>query len=189
MTIRNDDELRIAVDQVNRLIQQIQDYSGRDLTKPARIRFPRGYLRTAAEARKRVNFLSDYVLKSNIAYTMQLADVQHWILCRTDLSGIAKEMTIKLQIFLLGTIIESITKNYLHGRCGGHFNKRTEFLLDNGYIDNALKIDIEWLWDVRNRMHLFQLDNTEWSSTEYTIANHNRAVRAFRKLLVALGES
>jgi hypothetical protein len=33
-------------------------------------------------------------------------------------------------------------------------------------------------------MHLFQLEDIEWSSIDYTIANLNRVVRAFRKLLV-----
>ena len=189
MTIRNDDELREAVNEASELIQQIQDYVGRDFSKPAKVRFPRGYLRTAAESRRRVNFLADTTLRSNIAYTIQLADVQHWILNRTDLSGIAREMVIKLQMFLLGTIIESVTKNYLHCRCGGNFCRRTQYLLDNCLIDTELKTDIDWLWDIRNNMHLFQLDDIEWSSTHYTIANHNRAVRAFRRLLVALGAS
>jgi hypothetical protein len=189
MTIHNDDELREAVDKASMLIQQIQEYVGRDFTKPAKVRFPRGYLRTASESRRRVSFLTDPTLRSNIAYTIQLADVQHWILNRTDLSGMAKEMVIKLQLFLLGTIIESVTKNYLRGRCGGHFCRRTQFLLDNGIINASLKTDIDWLWELRNNMHLFQLDDIEWSSTQYTIANHNRAVRAFRKLLIDLGGS
>ncbi len=111
------------------------------------------------------------------------------MLNRTDLSGMAKEMVIKLQMFLLGTIIESVTKNYLRGRCGGNFCRRTQYLLDNDVIDAALKNDIDWLWELRNNMHLFQLDDIEWSSTDYTVANHNRAVRAFRGLLVALGGS
>lgn len=189
MTIRNDDELREAVDEAGALIQKIQDYVGRDFSRPAKVRFPRGYLRTAAASRRRVIFLTDPTLRSNIAYTIQLADVQHWILNRTDLSGMAKEMVIKLQMFLLGTIVESVTKNYLHGRCGGNFCRRTQYLQDNDVIDAALKADIDWLWELRNNMHLFQLDNIEWSSTDYTVANHNRAVRAFRRLLVALGGS
>jgi hypothetical protein len=189
MTIHNDDELRAAVEKAGILIQQIQDYAGRDFTKPAKIRFPRGYLRTVSELRRRTIFLTDPTLRSNIAYTIQLADVQHWILNRTDLSGMAKEMVIKLQLFLLGTIIESVTKNYLHGRCGGNFCRRTKYLVDNSIITAALKTDIDWLWDLRNKMHLFQLDDIEWSSTAYTVANHNRAVRTFRKLLVDLGGS
>lgn len=43
------------------------------------MRFPRGYLRTAAEARTRLGFLEHSHLKSNISYTMLLSDVQHWL--------------------------------------------------------------------------------------------------------------
>lgn len=189
MTINNDVELEAAVAEAGRLVQEIQDYVGRDFSRPAKIRFPRGYLRTADQARQKVAFLSDRRLRSNIAYTMQLADVQHWILVRTDLAGMAKEMVIKLQLFLLGTILESITKVHLRGRCGGNFCRRTEFLQQEGVIDESLKADIDWLWHLRNNMHLFQLDGIEWSSTDYTIANHNRAVRTFRSLLTALGGS
>ena len=187
MTIENDDELREAVNEVSGLIQKIQDYAGRDFSKPAQVRFPRGYLRAADECRKRVNFLPDQTFRSNIAYTIQLADVQHWLLNRTDLSGMAKEMVIKLHMFLLGTIIESVTKNYLRGRCGSNFCRRTQYLVDHQFIDPGLKTDIDWLWDIRNNMHLFQLEDIEWSSEDYTVKNHNRAVLTFRKLLVALG--
>ena len=92
-------------------------------------------------------------------------------------------------MFLLGTIVESVTKNHLRGLYGGNFAKRTQYLLDNEIIDSTLKTEIDWLWDIRNNMHLFQLGDIEWSSTDYTIANQNRAVRAFRRLLVALGGS
>lgn len=189
MSINNEEELAEAVAEAGRLVQEIQNYVGRDFSRPARLRFPRGYLRTASQARRRVAFLNDRQLQSNIAYTLQLADVQHWLLVRTDLSGMAKEMVIKMQIFLLGTVIESITKVYLRGTCGGNFKRRTTFLLQEGYITEDLQTDVEWIWDLRNNMHLFQLEDIEWSSEDYTVANHNRAVRAFRELLDALSES
>lgn len=186
MAITNDTELAATVEKAGNLLQEIQDYVKRDFSKPAKIRFPRGYIRPAAEARTRLGFLDNSYLKSNISYTMLLSDVQHWLLVRTDLSGIAKEMVIKLQIFLLGSIIESVTKVFLKGRCGGHYSKRTQYLENHGVISEQLHIDLDWLWDVRNKMHLFQLNNTEWLSEDYTVANHNRAVRAFKALLTAL---
>jgi hypothetical protein len=187
MTINTEQDLAIAVEQASILVQQIHDYVQRDFSKSARLRFPRGYLRTAAEARSRVNFLTDTRLRSNIAYTILLSDVQHWILERTDLSGMARAMVIKLQIFLLGTLVESITMVYLRGHCGGNFCRRTKYLCDTGIINAPLKNDIDWLWELRNRMHLFQLNDIEWRSTDYTVDNHNRAVRAFNGLLNCLG--
>lgn len=189
MPIHNDNELTAAVTRAGGLLQEIQDYAKRDFSKPAKVRFPRGYIRPAAEGRTRLGFLNHSHLKSNISYTMLLSDVQHWLLVRTDLSGTAKEMVIKLQIFLLGSIIESATKVFLKGKCGGNYAKRTEYLENNGIISNQLHTELDWLWELRNKMHLFQLDNTEWLSTDYTVANHNRAVRAFKSLLEALNNA
>lgn len=186
MPINNDEELAQAVIKAGNLLQEIQNYAKRDFSKSAKVRFPRGYLRTAAEARSRLNFLENSYLKSNVSYTMLLSDVQHWLLVRTDLSGTAKEMVIKLQFFLLGSIVESLTKSFLKGKCGGNYSKRLEYLKEHRIISEQLQIDLDWLWNVRNKMHLFLLDNNEWLSTDYTVANHNRAVRAFKKLLEVL---
>lgn len=186
MAIQSDEELAQKVAEAGALLQEIQDYAGRDFSKSAKIRFPRGYIRTAAEARGRVPFVKDAKLRSNVSYTMLLSDVQHWLLVRTDLSGTAKEMIIKLQMFLLGSIIESLTKVYLKGKCGGNFCKRTAYLKDHGVISEELQTDIDWLWDMRNNMHLFLVDNSEWQSADYTVANHNRAVKAFKGLLEKL---
>ena len=186
MAIQSDQELALKVIEAGALLQEIQDYVGRDFSKPAKIRFPRGYIRTAAEARLRIPFVKDVKLKSNVSYTMILSDVQHWLLVRTDLSATAKEMIIKLQMFLLGSIVESLTKVYLKGKCGGNFCKRTAYLKEHGVISEQLQIDIDWLWDMRNKMHLFLVDRSEWQSSDYTIANHNRAVMAFKNLLEKL---
>ena len=186
MAIENDHQLAEAVNEAGALLQEIQDYLGRDLAKSAKVRFPRGYIRTAAQARSRLGFLPQSHLKANISYTMMLSDVQHWLLVRTDLAGTAKEMLIKLQIFLLGSIVESVTKTLLHGVCGGNYKRRTNYLEQQGAISPELREDLDWLWDIRNRMHLFQLENTEWLSTDYNVGNHNRAVRSFRALLDAL---
>lgn len=186
MPITNDEELAQAVIDAGLLLQEIQNYAGRDFTKSAKVRFPRGYLRKASEARARLGFLESSHFKSNVSYTMLLSDVQHWLLVRTDLSGTAKEMIIKLQFFLLGSIVESLTKVFLKGKCGGGFSKRTEYLCEHGVITEQLRIDLDWLWEIRNKMHLFLLDDTEWLSTDYTVANHNRAVRAFKALLGVL---
>jgi hypothetical protein len=189
MTINNDEELAVAVANAGELLQEIQAYAKRDFSKSAKVRFPRGYIRPASVARTKLGFLNHSHLKSNISYTMLLSDVQHWLLVRTDLSGTAKEMVIKLQIFLLGSIIESATKIYLKGKCGGHYGKRTEHLAKVDIISTYLQSELDWLWELRNKMHLFQLDNTEWLSTDYTVANHNRAVRAFKELLEALNNA
>jgi len=186
MTIQNDEELAQKVAEAGALLQEIQNYVGRDFSKSAKVRFPRGFIRKALEGRGKISFVKDANLRSNISYTMLLSDIQHWLLIRTDLSGTAKEMIIKLQMFLLGSIIESLTKVYLKGRCGGNFCKRTAYLKDHSFISQELQTEIDWLWDMRNKMHLFLVDNSEWQSADYTVANHNRAVQAFKALLEKL---
>lgn len=188
MAIQNDEELLQRVTEASALLQEIQDYVRRDFSKSAKIKFPRGYIRTAAEARTRIRFVKDKNLSSNVSYTMLLSDVQHWLLVRTDLSGTAKKMVIKLQMFLLGSMIESLTKVFLKGKCGGNFGKRTTYLKENGIIPEQLSSDIDWLWALRNKMHLFLVDESEWLSEDYTVENHNRAARTFRSLLDHLNE-
>lgn len=186
MPIENDKELAQAVIDAGLLLQEIQDYARRDFSKSAKVRFPRGYLRTADQARSRLDFLENPHLKSNISYMMLLSDVQHWLLVRTDLDGIAKEMIIKLQFFLLGTIAESLTKTFLKGKCGKNYKRRTEYLKEHGIINEDLRLKLDWIWEMRNKMHLFRLEETEWSSTEYTVTNLDKAVVAFKELLTAL---
>tara|TARA_R110000823_G_scaffold239167_2_gene364422 strand:+ start:198 stop:782 length:585 start_codon:yes stop_codon:yes gene_type:complete len=185
MAITNDRELRDASRKAGELLQEIQDYCGRKLKDDAKVRFPRGYLRTASSQRERLSFVADEDLKSNLAYTLILSDTILWQLKRTDISGTAKEMLIKLFIFIGGTLIESITKDYLKGLCGKNFKKRTQYLVDKGVIDSTLQSDIDWIWDTRNNMHLFLLDTKEYEN-EYNSQSHVRCAKAFKQLIEKL---
>lgn len=138
MEINNDRDLARAADEASALLQAIQDYLGRKPHEAARVRFPRGYLRTASTLRKRFDFIENKELKSNLAYTLILSDVILWVLHRTDIAGTARDMLIKLFLFLGGTLIESITKDYLKGICGKNFKGRTQYLKDQGIIDEQI---------------------------------------------------
>ena len=185
MAITNDQELRAAARKAGDLLQEIQDYCGREIKEEAKVRFPRGYLRTASSQRERLSFVADEDLKSNLAYTLILSDSILWQLNRTDIAATAKEMLIKLFIFIGGTLIESITKDYLKGLCGKNFKKRTQYLVDNGVIDAALQSDIDWIWDTRNNMHLFMLDSREYEN-DYNTQSHVRCAKAFKQLIEKL---
>lgn len=192
MPITNEHELQLAANQASTLIQEIHDYcaaSNRTIADvpAARVRFPRGFIRTADYQRSRFSFLNDYSLKSNIAYTLIMSDTILWLSVRTDVGGTARDMLNKLFIFLVGSIIESVTKVYLRGICGRNFGGRLDFLEDNGVISNDLKNELCWVWDTRNRMHLFQLEGREYEN-EYHQENHIRTISAFRGLLSALEE-
>ena len=190
MKITNDTELANAIREADDRIQAIHYFAARDFKKPWKLRFPRGYVRTAGVQRQRLAFLAAGPLKDNIAYTLILSDTIHWLLVRTDVAGTIKEQLIKLQLFLFGALVESITKVYLKGKCGRKrdYKYRTAYLVEQGIIGQQLKVGLDWLWDMRNNMHLFLVTDSEYSCPHYTIANHNRAVKAFRSLITALKE-
>jgi hypothetical protein len=190
LSISNDDELREASEQAGALIQQIHYYcvaTGRTIQSvpEARIRFPRNYLRTAGYQRSRFPFLENDALKSNIAYTLMLSDTILWVAVRTDINNVPYDMLRKLFIFLIGAILECTTKEYLKETCGQGFEKRSKYLVDEGIISQKLKEDIDWIWEVRNRMHLYGMDYREWEN-EYDLENHMKTINAFRAFLKSL---
>jgi len=171
-------------------MQEIQDYCAANRLnwaecEDAKVRFPRGFIRPASTQRLRLSFVQDQSLKDNLAYTLILSDVVLWIKLRTDLWGTPKHMVTKLYAFLIGTLCESMTKEYLAGACGKNFKRRNEYLLEYQIIDQRTKDNLDWLWDLRNRMHLFQLEAREYEN-EYTDECHTRCVTTFRQLVRAL---
>lgn len=190
MEIRNEKELQEASEKAGELLQAIHDYCNANNRTIAdvpnsRVRFPRGFIRSAAYQRSRFPFLNDHNLKANISYTLILSDTILWIALRTDVFGTARDMLFKMFIFLVGSVIESTTKSYLKGRCGKAFCKRTEYMKQHGMISEELKTELDWVWEVRNKMHLFQLEGREWEN-DYDIQTHTRCIGAFRGLLQSL---
>ena len=190
MEIKNDNDLQNATEQAGELLQAINDYCvAQNKTiadvPESKVRFPRGFLRTATFQRSRFPFINNQALKSNIAYTLMLSDTILWLAIRTDITGIPKDMLFKLFIFLVGAIAESTTKEYLKGICGKKFKKRSEHLFELGIITKQLRDDLDWLWDTRNKMHLFQIPGREFEN-DYNPDNHIRAINAFRGLLQSL---
>lgn len=180
--IENDEELLLVTTEVGEKIQEINDYLGQRNHPHGTIRFPRGYIRTCVIHRSKYQFVKDATLKSNVAYTLLLTDLFRWLLNRTDIAGQAKEMLIKKEISSLGSIAESITKDYLKGRKGGgkHYKYRSQVLVDEGIITKELKDEIDWVWDVRNGEHLALLKQRDWKV--YKMKDCNRAIRALQDL-------
>lgn len=180
--IENDQQLSEAVARVSADLQNIQNYLGQENHQDAKIRFPRGFIRTAAHFRQRFNFLNDEILKRNVGYALILSDTYRWLLNRTDISRTAKEMIIKEGICLVGSVCESVTKDVLTGVVGKKkgYKDRTQHLLDNEIIDNELKVELDWVWDTRNNEHLFLVEIREHE--HYRLPDYNRAILALRKL-------
>jgi hypothetical protein len=190
VAIENDRDLRRAAEQAGALLQEIQNYlEERNVAQnefnDAKVRFPRGFIRPASLQRLRLPFVEDRALRDNLAYTLILSDTILWLKLRTDLWGVPREMLVKLSVFLVGTLVESITKEYLTGLCGQNFTRRNEYLVRHGVITEPLRQDLDWVWDTRNRMHLFQLEGREYENP-YDQQCHSRCIRTFRSLLTAL---
>lgn len=187
--IENDTDLMQVVNEINERLQQVQDYLGERNVDKARLRFPRGYLRKCAEHREKYPFIQDKVLKSNIAYAKMTTDIFRWMMNRTDLMLTAKEMIIKQGISIIGAVAESIIKVVLAGQPGGgnkqNFKKKVETLHNTGRINAELKSDLEWLWDVRNDVHLMLLEEKEHN--KYKMEHYNRAIKTLIQLRVSLG--
>lgn len=182
MPITNDDQLRESSEKVSALIQEMQNYLGERNAEEGKIRFPYGFIRTANHFRRRVDFLDDHTLQSNIAYTLILSDVLRWALNRMHVVGTAKEMLAKQIICVMGGVAESTTKHYLRGQVSTHagYKVRTAKLFEIGAISQDLKNELDWLWDTRMNEHLFLVGEREYQ--RYSVKESNRAVRAFRAL-------
>jgi hypothetical protein len=147
-----------------------------------KVRFPRGVLRTATYFREKFWFIRSENLRRNIAYTLILSDVYRWVLNRNDLWGTPREMLIKEGVCLVGSLAESITKDALRGVCSKNtgYKARIKKLRELDAIDGKLQANLEWLWDYRNREHLFLVD--EWEYGHYKLQHYNKAILTLRGL-------
>lgn len=173
-----------AAVEASRLIQQISDYTSKNPHHAwhAQVRFPRGFIGTAAEKRRKLPFIEDETLKRNVSYALMTHDVLRWIAFHTDLSGQAREMIIKESVCLLGSICESIsifpTEHGL-GR-GSGYKKRVGRLVELGVIDKKVQRRLDWLWDKRNQEHLYDVPFREFD--HYVNGDWYRAVKAYKLL-------
>lgn len=184
--IENDEQLGEAVAVVNEHIQEIQDYLGRRNHSDGKIRFPRGFLRTATHFRSQLGFVGDSNLKKNLSYALILSDVLWWLTNRTDLAGTAREMVIKNAIILIGSICESIAIDGTRGIIGKRhsFCERADRMVAKGTIAGDLRDELHWLWEKRSGIHIYELDYQEYDT--YGISDYNKAVRAIKNLRDAL---
>jgi hypothetical protein len=188
MPITTDQELAQAADLVGRKLQEIQDYLGADSHRAAKVRFPRGYIRTANHFRSRLPFILDRDARDNLAYALILTDVYRWVTNRTDLFGTAREMVFKAGVVLAGSICETMAVNYTDGAIGRsvRFKTRCDRMVTAGMISDDLRDELHWVWDTRSAIHLCDLEVREFE--RYTTADYNRAISCIRDLRDQLDE-
>lgn len=174
-------------------LQVVSQHLGRTSDPDLRLRFPRGFLRTAEQHRKTYPFLKNELLKRNLAYSFMLADVYWWLLHRTDLASVPADMVVKAAIVLQGAIAEAtLVDVQLHHdrfKMGKRksFKSRTQCLCDNKVISGALMQELNWLWDIRNQQHLYELTFSEFDSYQRT--DLERASAAVANLFAELAHS
>jgi len=188
-TLINDNtDLVNAVVIVDGYIQQIQDYLGQANNAAGKIRFPRGFIRTADHFRKELSFIKDNNIRDNLAYALIQSDVYRWLTNRTDLFGIAKEMVMKSGIALMGSICETMAIDGTKGIIGKKhsFYERCNRMVDMGFISEDLKDELHWLWETRAAIHIYDINHREYE--KYKMADYNRAIKATRALRDALAD-
>ena len=175
--ISNEKELMDAVSLASSNLQMIQDYlvENPKLISKSQIRFPRGFIRPATLLRDRLPFIEDTNLKSNLSYNMMLTDINHWIITRTDLSGTALEMVIKWQIAIMTAISEAIIKDVTKEKIGksNKFYERCTKMVKLNIISESLKVELQWLWDIRRNIHIGEIDGSEYQ--KYGTKDYMRA--------------
>lgn len=188
MSIENEQQLIEAVNECGGLVQQITDYLADHPRHEwdARIRFPRGFLKTNANIRSRLPFIEDDTLKRNVSYALMTHQTLYWVVFRTDIGGQAREMLIKEAVCLLGAICESISifPGVPGLGRGKSFARRMDKLLELEVIDKSARKRLEWLWDKRNQEHLYDVPFREFD--HYSNSDWYKSVKAYRALRDAL---
>ncbi len=174
-------DLESLVISASEALQTIQNKCGTKKTIEARVRFPRGFIRTATNTRRTLPCLGNKVQRKNASYALMKNDVFRWLAIRTDLSGTALSMVIKEGISSLGGICEWLTKEATKGHASSRpYKVRTEKLVDLSIISEELKEELDWVWDIRNNEHLHKISTLEHAM--YSRADYNRALKAYSEL-------
>jgi len=183
MSINDDYHLQQVLVRISTDLQEVQDYLGETCRKDAKISFPRGFIRKAADLRKRFSFLKDDTIKRNLSYQLILSDVFRWLLNRTNLKGSAQEMIIKEGICLFAGQCESILRVYCENRSPkkNGIKGRIECLVAETILNANDAPELHWLWDTRSHLHLYLLEKREHQI--YKISDYNRARNAYRTLV------
>lgn len=183
-----DRELKPLADEASGALQKLQTLMGGTDRPAGRVEFPRGFLIAVGTRRLQLKFVRRNKVRNNVAYAMLLHDIYRWLLIRTDIAGLARDMLVKADLTAMGSIAEALIRDRLAGKMGARhkYTSRTKRLFDDALISEQLKHDLDWLWEMRCRQHLFELDVDDFNF--YKASDHARAVRAVRGLLTALGK-
>jgi len=160
-------------------LQKIEGIYPQDSSNSLQIKipFPLGVLGKVEDFMKELSFLSDKILKRNLAYHLLLADFYKWFLDRFNILFTGQEMLIKEAIGLYGRICAAVVAN-ISGRKG--FMPGVKDISKNRIIDDILKEDLEWLWNTRCKEHIENLKEVEYE--KYSLENFEKAILIWERL-------
>jgi hypothetical protein len=115
-------------------------------------------------------------------------DVLWWILARTDLASIAKEMTIKSSIVTLGSILEAVLQIPGEGifdpKSKAGVQLRLHRALERKWIPEDQCNVLKKFWDHRNNVHIKLLGEHEFNF--YKVEHFNAPNAALLSLMPRL---
>lgn len=174
------EEIHDLAQRAGDFMQEIQTSLGdQKYVEEARVRFPRGYVRTAGGIYNRLPQIGDNTKRRNFAYQLMRADVVRWLLTRTDVWGQIQSVLVAEYICILAYGIEFFAKtlNYRKVAAKRPMGAHTERLVDDKYIGAELKGELDWMWDVRTHEHLDA--TTDLRHCSHDRADFNRAILAW----------
>ena len=183
------DDIEELAETAGAAMQEIQSYIGdQTYVAEARVRFPRSYVRNTANIYATLPQLGDNTKRRNLAYQLMRADVCRWLLTRTDVWGQIESVVVLEFICILAYGVEFFVKSrtYKQVRRQNKFSTHTQWLVDKGIIDGALKDDLDWMWDIRTHEHLDATD--ELRHCTHGRNDFNRAVGVWNNFRQALHE-
>lgn len=164
LVIKNRFDLQKSVALVDQHLQAITDYLATEPKNSGRIRFPRGFIGTVDSHSKKFAWMNNSTLRRNLAYQLIYYDVLKWVGNRTDLSGLALQMLYKNAIVLVATIAESflIESSKQAQFKERKFQKVVDRFVEERIFNSSTSDDLEWLWGLRNEIHLHLLKDIEF---------------------------
>jgi hypothetical protein len=162
----------------------MQNYLDDKENREALIRFPSGWFLTVMEITGNYNFVGGAARRKNIAYTVMGMHALEWLLKRTNIGLTPNSMLCKVLIVLRGSLAEFLLIDAIHPKKKGSFGERAEHLKEMGVINQGLKDELVWLWDIRCNIHLDKLFSAEHLT--YERKDVERARMTVRKLRFAL---
>lgn len=185
--VLNDCDFKKAIDEINVRIQAIDEYLGpNDVSKLLEqflIRLPKKYIRTASHFKEQLAFLDNEVLRRNISYHFQLSDLNSYMLNRMHVWGVLRDLVVKFQVINMGAIAEAILASVTPKKCKTK-NLRIAFLSEGNHISEELKFEIDWLWSIRNGVHIHEINQSEIGA--YTDEMFDRSMSAVKGLIEAV---